>query len=178
MYNQGSDLIGHELIKSLIKTEYSITYKPSTLRNPTSNAILVQINQVLVNLVRTFNIAETYVDKDDSCSGILSASEFTIISTKNSLKYFSLGQLLFGRDLILPIKNKADWELICQIKQTKFNKDNILKNSKRVDHGYKVRDKVMIENHTAYKYETLYKVPFVITQCWTNRAVTLQCSTT
>ena len=32
----------------------------------------------------------------------------------------------------------------------------------------------MIDNHAAYKYETPNKVTFVITQCWTNRTVTLQ----
>ena len=33
-------------------------------------------------------------------------------------------QLVFGRATILPIKNKADWELIRQRKQMKINKDN------------------------------------------------------
>ena len=32
----------------------------------------------------------------------------------------------------------------------------------------------MLDNHAAYKYETPYKVPFVITHCWTNGTVTLQ----
>ena len=32
----------------------------------------------------------------------------------------------------------------------------------------------MITNHTAYKYETPYKFPFVITQCFNNGAVNLQ----
>ena len=33
----------------------------------------------------------------------------------------------------------------------------------------------MINSHAAYKYETPYKGPFVITKCWTNVMVTLQC---
>ena len=33
----------------------------------------------------------------------------------------------------------------------------------------------MIYNHATYTYETPYKVPFVITQCWANGTVTLQC---
>ena len=33
----------------------------------------------------------------------------------------------------------------------------------------------MLTNNAAYKYETPYKGPFVITQCWTNSTVTLQC---
>ena len=56
-----------------------------------------------------------------------------------------------------------------------INKYNIQKNSKRVEHDYKVRDKVIINNHAAYKYEMPYKVPFAITQCWTNSTFTLQC---
>ena len=33
----------------------------------------------------------------------------------------------------------------------------------------------MITNNTAYKYETPYKVPFLIKKCWTNGTVSLQC---
>ena len=33
----------------------------------------------------------------------------------------------------------------------------------------------MLNNHAAYKDETQYKVQFLMTQCWTNGTVTLQC---
>ena len=33
----------------------------------------------------------------------------------------------------------------------------------------------MITKHTAYKYETPYKSPFVLTHCFTNGMVNLQC---
>ena len=39
-YDQGKYCIGHEFIKSLIEMEYKIISKPSTLINPTFNAIL------------------------------------------------------------------------------------------------------------------------------------------
>ena len=55
-------------------------------------------------------------------------------------------------------------ELIHQRKQTSIDKDSICENIKRVDHDYKGRYKVMLSNHTAYKYETSYKGPFVITR--------------
>ena len=56
--------------------------------------------------------------------------------------------------MILPIKHKVDWELICQQKQTQISKDNIRKNIKRVDHDYKVGDKVILNNNADFKYET------------------------
>ena len=33
-----------------------------------------------------------------------------------------------------------------------MNKYNIRENRQRADHDYKVRDNVMLTNHTAYKY--------------------------
>ena len=33
----------------------------------------------------------------------------------------------------------------------------------------------MLNKHTAYKYEIPYKIHFVITQCFTNGTVNLQC---
>ena len=100
---------------------------------------------------------------------ILAAAYFSILSTANTLKGYSTGQLVFGRDMILLIKHKVDWELILQINRTQINKYNIHENSKRVDHNYKVGDKFMINDHDA----TPFKVSFVITKCWNNGTVTL-----
>ena len=52
MYDQGTEFICPKFRKSLIKDEYRITAKPSTLVNSMSNAILDLIQQVLGNLCR------------------------------------------------------------------------------------------------------------------------------
>ena len=150
-----------------------ITAKPSTLGNTNLNAILERINHVLGNLVQTFNIIETYVDKYDPLSVILASEGFVIISTTNMLKGFSPVQLVFGFEMILPIKHKVDWELLRQQNQMQINNDNIRKNNKIVDHDYNVVDKFIIDNNSACKYEIPYKGPFVINQCSTNVTVTL-----
>ena len=102
--------------------EYGIVSKPSTLRNHMTNAILEWINQVLVNLERNCNITQTYVDKDDPWSGILDEAAFSIFSTKNRLKSYSLGQLVFVCDMILPIKHTMHWESISHQNQRKIIK--------------------------------------------------------
>ena len=84
---------------------------------------------------------------------------------------------MFGRDMILPIKHRLDLEVIRQQKQKQINRDQTYKNKLRVDYEYKVRDKVILTYHTAYKYETPNKGPFVITQCFNNFTVNLQCGT-
>ena len=74
-----------------------------------SNISLERIHQVLRNLGRNFNIYQTYVDKYYPWTDILSAAEFAISSKNNRVKGYSLGQLVFGRDIIIPIKREVYW---------------------------------------------------------------------
>ena len=99
----------NELRTYLTETEYGITAKTSTSDNTISGEILEQIHLVLRNLVWNFNIKETYVDHFYSWLVILSAAAFTIFSTTNRLKGYNPGQLIFGRDMILPINHKVGW---------------------------------------------------------------------
>ena len=99
----------------------------------------------------------TYVDKNDPWTGILAAAVFVIRSTTNRQKGQIPGQLIFGYDMILPIKHTVDWELIIQRNHTQTNQDSISENRHRVDHDYKVGDNAMLTKHTVY--------PFLITQC-------------
>ena len=101
--------------------------------------------------MRTFNIKETYVEKDDPWSGILEAEEFVIFSTTNRLNVCSPGKVVFGRDMIIQKQHKVDWELIRHRNQTQINEDNVHKNIKIYDHNYKFGDKFMLGNHAAYK---------------------------
>ena len=92
-----------------------------------SNAVLEWIHQVIGNLVQTCNIIQYCIDKYDPWSRISAAAEFEIISTTDRIKVYGPGQLIFGRDMILPIKNTVDWELMRQQNQTQINKYYIRK---------------------------------------------------
>ena len=50
----------------------------------------------------------------------------------------SLRQLIFGLDIVIPIKHTVDWELMRQQNQIQTNKANTHENSKIFDHDYKV----------------------------------------
>ena len=69
--------------------KYGINAKTITLGNSMSNAILERIYQVIGNLVRTFNIYQTYNDEDYPWTGILAAAAFEIFSTTNWQKVYS-----------------------------------------------------------------------------------------
>ena len=93
-----------------------------------SNVVLERIHQFLVNLVCTCNITQFYVYKDDPWLGIVDVAVFSIISTTNGIKDYSPFQLIFCRDMIIPIKNMVSWGLIRKQNQTQINKDNIREN--------------------------------------------------
>ena len=98
----------------------------------------------------------------------LYAAAFSIFSITNGKTGYSPGQLIFGRDMLPPIKHRVDWKLIRQQKYMQINIDNTRENKHIVDYDYIVGYKFMLTNQTAYKYEAPYKGPFLIAQCFTN----------
>ena len=106
--------------------------------------------------------------------GILASAAFVVRYTYYRMKDKSPGQLVFGRYMILPINQVADWRYIRHRKQTQINKGLNRENNTRIDHNYRVGDKVMTKNRSAYKYKTPFRGPYEIVQTLTNGTVTLQ----
>ena len=82
---------------------------------------------------------------------ILAADVSVVRSTYHRTTGKIPGQLLFGRDMILPIKHIADCKYIRHIKQAQIEKDVIRKKSTTIDHNYRVGDRVMVKKHTYFK---------------------------
>ena len=84
------------------------------------------------------------------------------------------GQLVYGHDMILPIKFKADWALIEQQKQICINKSNKRENSKRIKHNYKIGDKVLLKNPGILrKMSTPYSGPYKVQEVFTNGTISI-----
>jgi transposase InsO family protein len=126
-YDYGSEFIGSEF-QLLIKEECDIEAKPSSKRNPQSNAILERferIHQTIGNMLRTFQVENQPMDKSDPWSGILSAAAWAVRSTCHTALQSSPGQLVFGRDMIWDTAHVADWQHVKQRKQTLIDKNNV-----------------------------------------------------
>ena len=91
---------------------------------------------------------------------ILATAAFKVKSTYHRTKQKSTGQIVFERDRILPIKHVADWRYIRQLKQTQINRYVIHENTTIIDHDYRVRDQVIMDSKSAFKYETPFKGPY------------------
>ena len=76
--------------------------------------------------------------------------------------------------MIRPINHIADWRYTRQRKQTQTNKDAARENTTRINHDYRVGDKVMKNIKSEYKYKTPFKVTYKSVQTWMNGTVILQ----
>ena len=90
--------------------------KPPSSVNTQANSIIERIHQVLGNIVHAYNLQETCVDDADPWMGILEATYFTVRSTYHQTIQKSLGQLFFGRYMILPINHVENRRHVCQLK--------------------------------------------------------------
>jgi len=122
-----------------------ITPKISTDYNPQSNAIIERVHQVLGNALRTFELEKRELEGKEPFEPFLTATAYAIRSTYHTTLGATPGQLVFGRDMILPVQFKANWAAIALRKQERINQSNAQENRKRIPHTYKVGDKVLLE---------------------------------
>jgi hypothetical protein len=82
--------------------------------------------------------------RNNSYNGKTSTA-YVIRSTFHTTLKATPGQLVFGRDMILPIKFMADWEAIEQQRQKEMGRNNRRENVSRISHDYKVGDKLLLK---------------------------------
>ena len=111
---------------------------------PQANSILEYAHQVLGNCLRTFDLDEQDLDEDDPWEEFFTMTAYAIGSTVHTTLGATPGQLVFCRNVILPIKYQADWDVITQRKQRHSNQSNARENSKRIDVEYSKGDNALL----------------------------------
>jgi hypothetical protein len=129
--------------KDLINN-YGLIQKTSTEYNPQSNGIIERVHQVLGNALRNFEIEKQELDNQNPWDEFLSAAAFAIRSTHHMTLGASPAQLVFNRDMFLPVEYVADWTRIRLNRQKEINKSNMRENSNRIAHEYHRGDRVLL----------------------------------
>ena len=81
-------------------------------------------------------------------------------------------KLVFARDSVLNVQHEANWQLIKERKQKLINRGNIQENKSRLDHVYKIGDKVLLKNAWKTKFnQDSYLGPYTITAVRDNGTV-------
>ena len=76
---------------------------------------------MLGNFLRTFELDDAELDEKLPWNELLSATIFALWSTVRTTLGASLGQPIYGRDMILPMKYNTDRALITQKKQKRID---------------------------------------------------------
>lgn len=99
---------------------YSMHPAPSMAYNPQSHCVIERVHQVVEDALRTFELEEVDLDETNPWEPFLVAAAFAIRSTFHTTLGATPAQLVFGRDMILPIRFQADWTAIQQRRQQKI----------------------------------------------------------
>ncbi|CAB9510525.1 Retrotransposon protein [Seminavis robusta] len=154
---------------------YGLTKKPSSPYNPQANGIVERVHQVLGNMLRTFELEEEELDGHDPWSSFLSAAAYAIRSTYHTTLEATPAELIFGRNMLLPVQFKADWEAIRARRQAMINKNNERENSKRIAHTYSIGDMVSkARPGILRKLRRKRDGPFTVTHVYTNGTIRIR----
>ena len=152
-----------------------ITAKPSLEYNPQSNGIVERVHQVLGDMIRTFELEERELPDKDPFKGMLTLVGYAIRSTYHTTLEASPAQLVFGRDMIFPLKFRADWAAIQQKRQKEIDRNNARENKSRIDHTYKPGDLVSLTNpRKVRKVNKPRNGPYKVTKVFTNGTIRIQ----
>jgi hypothetical protein len=77
--------------------------KPSTSHNPQSNGIIEWVHLTLGNMLRSWEMQNKTLNKEDPWSSFLAATAWVIRSHYHTTLHAMPTQLVFGRDMILNI---------------------------------------------------------------------------
>jgi hypothetical protein len=88
---------------------YGINKTNSTPFNTQSNGIIERFHLTINDPLRTAEIGGREMDEKDPWGPFLSSAAYEIRSSFHTTLKATPGQLVFGRDMVLPIKFMADW---------------------------------------------------------------------
>jgi hypothetical protein len=173
IYDNGSEF---KLHFERLCDSYGIKRKPTTVKNPQANAILERVHQVLGQILCTAELDMADSVTPDDVDTFLDNAAWAIRSTYHTVLKASPGAAIFGRDMLFDIPFIADWNKIGEQRQALTDCGNARENKNRVDHDYKVGDKVLIEKDGILrKAESRYmKEPWTITTVHTNGTIRVQ----
>ena len=150
--------------------------KRSNSWNPQSNAILERVHQVFGDMLRTFELDDAELDENEPLQKFLTDTAYAIRSTYLTTQGATPAQMVFGRDMVLPVDFDINWDEITKRKQKRINENCERENRKRIKHTYQRGDKVLMKvpKKILRKLERVRRGPFTVIKHHDNGTVTIQ----
>jgi hypothetical protein len=126
--------------------------------------------------LRTAEIDGREMDENDPWKAFLASAAYTIHSTFHTALKATPGKLVFGRDMVIPIKFMEDWGAIEQQHQKEMGRNGRRENASRISHAYKVGDKIILKKSGKHprKLESPRTGPHTVAEIYANGTVRIQ----
>jgi transposase InsO family protein len=152
-----------------MRRNYGMKKKVTTAYNPQANGIIERVHLVLADALRTYELQKRELDHQDPWSSLLASAAYAIRSTYHTTLKATPAQLVFGRDMLLPIKFKANWAEIKARRQDEMRRNNERENKSRKAHEYKVGDKILLtDSRKRSKLAPPREGPYQVERVFTN----------
>lgn len=141
VYDNGNEFLGKEF-QEMPKSYGIDEVIDTTVKNPNSNGLVERVHSTMAEMIKCEVFKENWeIELNTLLQGISWAIRSTVYTTTG----YSAGELAFGRDMILPIHIKANWNRIVNQRTAASRRAVQRENKKRVKHTYKSGDKVIIK---------------------------------
>ena len=177
IHDNGGEFIGHEFQDML--RQFGITAKPTTVKNPQSNAIVERLHKTMADILRVMmhvsppnNEEETTNMIDNALSTVVHASRCSVNHTMKT----SPGAMLFNRDMMTNIPLISNLLAIGNRRQQLVDENVRRVNARRIQHNYAIGDRVKFVNYNPNKLDSRTHGPYRIVRVFTNGTVRIQLS--
>jgi hypothetical protein len=158
-----------------MRRNYGMKKRVTTAYNPQANGIIKRVRLVLADALRTFELQERELNENEPWSTFLASAAFAIRSTYHTTLQAMPGQLVFGRDMLLPIKFKANWAEIKARRQAEMQHNNERENKTCKDHEYKTGDKILLtDSQKRSKLAPPREGPYQVERVFANGTLLIQ----
>ena len=172
-YDNGTAFQG---VFETMRKNYGMRKKNITTYNPQANGIIERVHLVLADAIQTRKLQNEDLVPHQTFGAILSSAAFAICSTFHTTLQATPAQLVYGRDMLLPIRFKANWNEIRKRRQDEIQRNNISENAKRKEHHYQVGDKILLTNSrkNPNKMDPPRSGPFLVESVYSNGTLRIQ----
>jgi hypothetical protein len=162
-------------VQQMLHEHYGIKRKLITVRNPQANSMVERAHKTIHQIIDAQGLTgKKDLDKHFLWQGVLAAVRNAMRATVHTTLQATPTQLVFGRDAYLNTAFEADWQYIRDRKMRRIIQNNKAENAKRIDHEFKVGDKVMLCTGAQRKHgDNKYEGPYTLTQINDNGTVKL-----
>ena len=124
-------------------------------------------------MLRTSELDMAKTVKASDIDVFLSDAAWAVCSTYHTVLKASPGAAIFGRGMLFDIPFIADWQKIGEHRQKLTDINNARENEGRIDHDYKVGQKVLLQKEGILRNteSRWHKEPRLITSVHTNGAI-------